>query len=101
MFDGDGVVEIDDGVDGSQSLFLLEQAPVERFVGLGKLFRGQVAFLFERVAVQGDAGVRLRVWVGREGREGCRGRFLCTRVQLLLYVTLPNFDTLTSANLAT
>ena len=91
-----------DQVDGSQGFLLFEQAPVERFVGLEKLFREQVALLFERVAVQGDAGVKLYVWVGREGREGCGSHLLlCMRVQLLLSVSLPKFDTFTSTNSAT
>ena len=64
VLDGDGVVEIDHGVDGAERFAFLEQALVERFVGLRVFFGGDVAACFEGVAVEGDAGVALGVGVG-------------------------------------
>ena len=70
VLDGDGVVEIDHGVDGPQRFAFFQQALVERFVGLGVFFCGYVAACFEGVAVEGDARVALGVGVGGQGGEG-------------------------------
>ena len=40
MLDGDGVVKVHDGVDGAEGFLFLEEALVQRFVGLGKLLGG-------------------------------------------------------------
>ncbi len=76
MFDGDGVVEVNDGVDGAEGSAGFEEAPVERFVGLGIFLGGDVAFCFEGVAISDDARVGLRVRIGGEGGEGFRGDLL-------------------------
>lgn len=79
VLDGDGVVEVDHGVDGAERLAFFEEPFVQRFVRLRVFFRGDVAGCFEGVAVQGDARVALGVGVGGEGREGggcCRLWFL-------------------------
>ena len=70
MLDRDRVVEIDHGVDGSEGGFILLQALVERFVGLGGFLEGQVGGCFEGVALEGDGWVRLGVEGGGDGGEG-------------------------------
>jgi len=77
VFEGEGVVEVYDGVDRAKGCAGFEQASVERFVRLGVFFGRDVAGSFECGAVEGDARMRLRIGVGGEGSESFVGCLLC------------------------